>query len=127
MDVNIFEKTRHPIYLQSPSEYPLSEYDGVGKRTEVWDAYTLNEGGESKSINILQNKGAWINSVINSSGGANHSSINPDLNNRPANCCIKKIMHSGKPRLYAVATRNIPRTYEIIQNYWNDQLIIESV
>jgi hypothetical protein len=122
VDKEEFEKNRQPIYIKSPFMYPLAEYDNVGKKNQVWDAYMVIGDGCRKSITIEENKGAWINSVINSET-PNDNSLYVNLNVRPANCKIKKVLFNNSTKLYAVATANIPRSYEIIQNYHNDLLI----
>jgi hypothetical protein len=111
-------------YRANPDVYPQAEYGNIGRKDEIWDAYTVLEGGKEKHITVKENEGAWINSV-NNSVYPKLRSIYPDLNNRPANCQIRKCSHRNVTRLYAIATSNIPRFYEIIQNYNNDLLISE--
>jgi hypothetical protein len=112
---------RLSMYQESPDLFPLSEYD-VGQSGKVWDAFTVSDGNVTRQINIEDNKGAWINSTVNGIN-PNPNSIFADLNNRPENCKIHSILHSGVLRLYVLATRNIPRSYEVIQNYNNNLLI----
>ena len=112
---------RKDMYNESPTLYPLADYDGVSA-TKVWDGYHVNDNGNHRTITIMENKGAWINSFVEGVEPTVNT-IMPMPDESPANCRIQKIQHKNVSRLYAVAITNIPRSYEIIQNYHENNLI----
>ena len=93
--------------------YPLADYDGVSA-SKVWDGYNIIENGKHRTITIKENKGAWINSVVESVKPFVNT-IMPMPDETPANCRIKKIIHKNVTWLYAIAITNIPGSYEIIK------------
>lgn len=82
----------------------------------MWDAYIIEKDNTTVGITIDDNQGAWINTSF-AKKYHDFTQSGVDCSSYPSNCVIKPLLHAKVLRLYVFAVNDIPRGYELLQNY----------